>query len=126
MSQNVHLLIKLSNQMLSLPHYYMNSNREEVKVAQLCPDSLQPHGLYISWNSPGQSTGVGSLSLLQGIFPIQGSNPDLPYCRRILYQLSQKRSPQTGKAIRVKKKKMYVYKSHSKLTIITSLLQQES
>ena len=32
-------------------------------------DSLQPHGLYSPWNSPGQSTGVGSLSLLQGIFP---------------------------------------------------------
>ena len=34
-------------------------------------DSLQPHGLYYSpWNSPGQKTGVGSLSLLQGIFRI--------------------------------------------------------
>ena len=29
----------------------------------------QPHGLYSPWNSPGQDTGVGSLSLLQGIFP---------------------------------------------------------
>ena len=32
-------------------------------------DSLWPHGLYSPWNSPGQNTGVGSLSLLQGIFP---------------------------------------------------------
>ena len=31
--------------------------------------SLQPHGLYSPWNSPGQNTAVGSLSLLQGIFP---------------------------------------------------------
>ena len=38
-------------------------------------DSLRPHGLYSPWNSPGQNTGVGSLSLLQGIFPTQGSNP---------------------------------------------------
>ena len=38
-----------------------------------------------SWNSPGQNTGVGSLSLLQGIFPIQGSDPDLPHCRWILH-----------------------------------------
>ena len=38
---------------------------------------------------PGQNTGVGSLSLLQGIFPTQGSNPGLPHCRRILYYLSQ-------------------------------------
>ena len=37
------------------------------------------------WNSPGQNTGVGSLSLLQGIFPTQGSNPGLPSCRQILY-----------------------------------------
>ena len=32
-------------------------------------DSLPPHGLYTPWNSPGQNTGVGSHSLLQGIFP---------------------------------------------------------
>ena len=48
-------------------------------------DSLQPHGLYSPWNSPGQNTGVGSLSLLQGVFPTQGSNPGLPHCRQILY-----------------------------------------
>ena len=56
-------------------------------------DSLQPHGLYSPWNSPGQNTGVGSLSLLQGILPTQGSNPGLPHHRRILYQLSHKGSP---------------------------------
>ena len=47
-------------------------------------DSLRPHGVYSSWNSLGQYTGVGSLSHLQGIFPIQGSNPDLPHCAWIL------------------------------------------
>ena len=46
-------------------------------------DSLQPHGLYSPWNSPRQNTGVGSLSLLQGIFPTQGSNPGLLHCRWI-------------------------------------------
>ena len=51
-------------------------------------DSLQPHGLYGSWNSPGQNTGVGSCSLLQGIFPTQGLNPGFPHCRQILYQLA--------------------------------------
>ena len=56
-------------------------------------DSLRPHGLYSPWNSLGQNTGVGSLSLLQGIFPIQGSSPGLPYCKQILYQLSHKGSP---------------------------------
>ena len=43
---------------------------------------------YIPWNSPGQNTGVGSLSLLLGIFPTQRLNPGLPHCRHILYQLS--------------------------------------
>ena len=56
-------------------------------------DCLWPHELYSPWNSPGQNTGVGSLSLLQGIFPTQGSNPGLPHCRHSLYQLSQKGSP---------------------------------
>ena len=55
--------------------------------------SLWPHGQYSPWNSPGQNTGVGSLSLLQGIFPTQGSNPGLPHCKWILYQLSHKGSP---------------------------------
>ena len=55
--------------------------------------SLQPHGLYSPWNSPGQDTGEGSCSLLQGIFPTQRSNPGLPHCRQILYQLSYQVRP---------------------------------
>ena len=43
--------------------------------------------------SPGQNTGVGRYSPFQGIFPIQGYNPGLPHCRKILYWLSHKRSP---------------------------------
>ena len=58
-----------------------------VQVTQSCL-TLRSHGLYSPWNSPGQNTGVGSLSFLQGIFPTQGLNPGLPHCRRILYQLS--------------------------------------
>ena len=54
---------------------------------------LQPHRLYSPWNSPGQNARVGSLSLLQGLFPTQGSNPGLPQCRRILSWLSHKGSP---------------------------------
>ena len=45
------------------------------------------------WDSPGPSTGGGGLSLLQGIFPTQGSNPGLPHYRRILYQLNHQGSP---------------------------------
>jgi len=55
-------------------------------------DSLRSRGLYSPWNSPGQNTGVGSLSLLQEIFPTQGSNPGLPHHRQILYQLSHQGS----------------------------------
>ena len=57
-------------------------------------NSLWPHGLYSPWNSPGQKTGVGSLSLLQGIFPTQESNPGLLHCRWLLYQLRHKGSPE--------------------------------
>ena len=45
--------------------------------------------LLCPWNSPGKNIGVGSHSLLQGIFATQGSNPGLLYCRQILYCLSQ-------------------------------------
>ena len=64
----------------------------ESESCSVMSDSLQLHGLYSPWNSPGQNTGVGSLSLLQGIFPTQGSYPGLPHCRWILYQLSHKGS----------------------------------
>ena len=56
-------------------------------------DSLWPHGLHSPWNSSGQNTGVGSLSFFQGIIPTQEWNPDLLYCRRILYQLNHKGIP---------------------------------
>ena len=70
----------------------MNSESES-KSHSVASNSLQPHGLHSPWNSPGQNTGVGSFSLLQGIFTTQGSNPGLPHCRRIFYQLSHKGSP---------------------------------
>ena len=61
--------------------------------------SLQPLGLYSPWNSLGQNTRMCSLSLLQGIFPTQGSNSGLPHCRQILYQLSYQRSPLNKKLL---------------------------
>ena len=59
----------------------------KVKVAQSCPTLFNP------WNSPGQNTGVGNRSLLQGIFPTQESNWGLLNYRQILYQLSYRGSP---------------------------------
>ena len=75
-----------------LGYMWQSDNGVKVKVTQSYPtlcDSME----YSPWNSPGKNTGVGSLSLLQGIFPTQGSNPGLQHCRRILYQLSHKGSP---------------------------------
>ena len=66
------------------------SGSESHSVMSNC---LRPHGLYSPWNSLGQNTGVGHLFLLQRVFPIQGLNPGLLYCRWIFYQLSHKGSP---------------------------------
>ena len=72
----------------------------ECESCSVVSNSLRPHRLYSPWNSPDQNTGVGSLSLLQGIFPTQGSNPGLPHCRWILYQLSHKGSPNRTIAVK--------------------------
>ena len=77
--------------MLSITDHQSQRNQSESLSVMF--KSLGPHGLKSPWNSLGQNTGVGSLSLLQGIFPTQGSNQGLPHCRWILYQLSHKGSP---------------------------------
>ena len=65
----------------------------ESENCSVVSSSLRPHELYSPWNSPGQNTRVGSLSLLQGIFLTQESNQGLLHCRQILYQLSYQGSP---------------------------------
>ena len=75
---------------------FKSSTSSEVMRSASCSvasDSLQPHGWYSPWGSPGQNTGVGSVSLLQWIPPIQGSNPGLLHCRRIPYHLSHQGNP---------------------------------
>ena len=78
-------------------HNYSNQNSMVLvwkwKWKSVMSNSLRPHGLYSPRNSPGQNTGVGSLSLLQGVSPTQGSDPGLLHCRRTLYQLSHQGSP---------------------------------
>ena len=69
----------------------------------------RPHGLYPArllcpWDFPGHNTGVGRHSLLQEIFPTQGSNPGVPDCRWILYHLSHQRSPVKNWYIKIKTK----------------------
>ena len=66
-------------------------------VTQSCPtlcDSTdcRPPGSSVQGDSPGKNTGVGCHACLQGIFPIQGSNPGIPHCRLILYHLNHKGS----------------------------------
>ena len=62
-------------------------------VAQSCltlchPMDCSPPGSYGPWDSPGKNTGVGSHSLLQGIFLTQELNQGFLHCRGILYQLN--------------------------------------
>ena len=65
----------------------------KVKVSLSSVGLLGPHGPYSPWKSPGQNTGLSSCIILQGIFATQGSNPSLPHCRQIIYQLSHQGSP---------------------------------
>ena len=60
-----------------------------MKVTQSCPTLCD---VYSPWNSPGENTGVGSLSILQQIFLTQELNRDLLHWRWILYQLSYQES----------------------------------
>ena len=82
----------------SKPSYLLKWSESHSVVS----DSFQSPGVYSPWNSPGQHTGVGSL--LQGIYPTQELNPDLPNCRWILYQLSHKGSLNKSKYIIFKNK----------------------
>ena len=80
--------------MVQLSHPYRTTGKSmKVQVSQLCltlcdpldcsPPASSIHGIF-----PDKNTGVGCHFLLQGIFPTQGSNSGLLYCRWILYQLS--------------------------------------
>ena len=77
-------------------HDSIYSNIHSMVVSEsysVMSNSLRSHGLYSPWNSVGQNTGVGSLSLFQDIFTTQKSNWGLLHCRQILYQLSNQESP---------------------------------
>ena len=83
----------------TLPQQFSNTKRHlhlsvRFSLLQWCEscsvvsNSLRPHGLHSPWNSPGQTAGVRSLSLLQWIFLTQELNRGLLHCRKILYQPS--------------------------------------
>ena len=68
----------------------------KVKVTRSCPTLCNPPGLYGPWNSPGQSTGVGSLSLLQEIFPTQGLSQVSCIAGGFFTSWATKEAPNTG------------------------------
>ena len=78
MCQPVHIV------QYSVSHSVMSDSEIPWTVTHQAPLSLE---------FPGKNTGVGSHSLLQGIFPTQGSNLGLLHCRQILYHLSHQGSP---------------------------------
>ena len=61
----------------SLPFELQGNLYRETESRSVMSNSLRPHGLYSPWNSPGQNTEVGSLFLLQWIFPTQELNQGL-------------------------------------------------
>ena len=74
-------------------HRWCGLSHTTYGYSSVMSNSLQPHGLQPArllcpWNSPSKNTGVGSYSLLQGIFLTQGLNPGLPRCRQICCCLS--------------------------------------
>ena len=105
-----HLCLALCDPMdYSPPHSSVlgDSPGKNTRVVCHCPPpaelpnpEIEPRSLTMQADSlpskpPGKSknTGVGSLSLLQQIFPTQGSNRGLLHCKQILYQLSYQESP---------------------------------
>jgi len=96
--------------------FYTNKSgvlKKESESRSVVSDTLQHHGLCSPWNSPGQNTVVGSLSLLQGIFPTQGSNPGLPHCRQILHQLSHRVVKEAARDLTNRASRIYKHLSHS-------------
>ena len=72
----------------------METSRErKSKSCLVVSDSVTPWTTRSMEFFPGQNTGVSNCSLLQGIFPTEESNPGIPHCRQILYQISHQRSP---------------------------------
>ena len=74
-------------------YYIYESISRSVVSIYLRHHGLQPARLLCLCDSPGKNNGVGYHSLLQEVFPTQGSNPGLQHCRQILYHLSHQGSP---------------------------------
>ena len=91
------MVVFLCNALIN-EHYTILNNITKLSISSVShlveSDSLQPHRLKPArvlhpWNSPGKKPGVGCHSLLQRIFPTQGSNAGLYALQADLYHLSQ-------------------------------------
>ena len=77
--------------------FFSVSDSRSVMSNSLRPHGLEPTRVLFPWDSLGKNTGVGSHSLLLGIFLTQGSNLGLLHCRQTLYSLSQREKDHTKK-----------------------------
>ena len=69
----------------------------------LCdPMDCSPPGSFLCGDSPDKNTEVGCHSLLQGIFPTQGSNPGFLHCRQMLYHRNHQGSPFPSPSLLIK------------------------
>ena len=66
---------------------------QKSESSSVVSDSLQSHGLYSPWNSPGQNIGVGNSSLLQGALPNLGMEPRSPALQADSLPAEHKESP---------------------------------
>ena len=83
----------------------LSTFQSESESHSVVPDSLRPHGLCRPWNSPDQNTGVGSCSLLQGLFPLREQHPGLALQADSLPSESpgkpQKRKSRTNRKLKI-------------------------
>ena len=91
--EKLHIMAKPMYKLTRNFNILMNNNNAIKWKSLSCVWLLRPMDYRIPWNSSGQNSGEGSHSLLQEIFPTQGSNTGLLHCRWILYQLSHQESP---------------------------------
>ena len=97
------LWVQYSKNSTSYSTLYCKVIVESLSCVQLFCDPMDcsPPGASVLGDSPGKNTGVDCHALFQGIFPTQGSNPGLPHCGRILYQLSHQLSDSVIQRYRV-------------------------
>ena len=91
-------IIWLHDSLLVTHYLCLWAMRKVCLVAQSCltlwdPMDYSLPGSSVHGDSPGNNTGVGFHSFLQGLLPTQGSNPSLPHCRQVLYRLKPQGSP---------------------------------